>query len=131
LKKTGWTEQWLGFSGPLAKQFLSNGFFNPKHPIVQKCKRTTIPGYFDSLFKLFNHDPFGYQSLSSGICILLIVELFNIQQSSDNEDSLNTMVSRTKHLTYKQINETIDLEHIASEFGVSYYRFRADFIKQT
>lgn len=130
-KKTGWTEQWLGFSGPLAKQFLSNGFFNLKQPIIQRCNRTTILSYFDSLFKLFNDEPFGYQRLASGICIQLMAELYNIQQINTNEDSLSTMVSRTKHLMYKQIYESIDLEQIASEFGVSYSKFRADFKKQT
>jgi AraC-like DNA-binding protein len=130
-KKTGWAEQWMGFSGPLAKQFLSNGFFNKDQPIIRKCNRTTILGYFDSLFKLFNNEPFGYQRLASGICIQLMAEVYNIQQISDNEDLLNTMVSRTKHLMYKQINEIINLEDIASEFGVSYSKFRADFKKQT
>lgn len=130
-KKTGWTERWLGFSGPVAKQFLSNGFFNPNQPLIQKCKRTTILSYFDSLFKLFNDEPFGYQRLASGICMQLMAELYNIQQINTNEDSLNTMVSQTKHLMYKQINESIDLEKIAAEFGVSYSKFRADFKKQT
>lgn len=130
-KKTGWTEYWVGFSGKLSKEFLSNGFFNINQPIIHKCKRTTTLGYFDSLFKLFVHEPFGYQRLASGICIQLMAELYNIQQISDREDSLNTMVSRAKHIMYKQIDQTIDLKEVANEFGVSYSKFRADFKKQT
>ncbi len=129
-KNTGWTEQWLGFSGSLAKQFLSNGFFNPQQAIIQKCNRPAILSYFDSLFRLFNNEPFGYQRLASGICMQLMAELYNIQQIRD-EDNLNTMVSRTKQLMYKQIHLSINLEDIASEFGVSYSKFRADFKKQT
>lgn len=130
-KNTGWTENWVGFAGNLAKQFLANGFFVRQQPVIQKCNRTTILGYFDLLFKLFNDEPFGYQRLASGICMQLMAELYNIQHISTNEDSLSSMVSRTKHLMYKQIDETICLEDIAEEFGVSYSKFRADFKKQT
>lgn len=131
LKKTGWTERWVGFSGPIAKQFLSNGFFKSQQPIIPKFNRTTILNYFDSLFQLFNDEPFGYQRLASGICIQLMAELYNIQQISDTDNLLNMMVSRTKHTMYEKINQTIDLETIASEFGVSYSKFRIDFKKQT
>ncbi len=130
-KKTGWTERWVGFSGPLAKQFLSNGFFKPNQPIIQRCNRTTILNYFDSLIQLFNDEPFGFQRLASGICIQLMAELYNIQQKGDNNNQLNSIVSHTKHVMYEKINESIDLEKIASEFGVSYSKFRADFKKQT
>lgn len=129
--KKGWTEHWVGFSGTIAKAFLSNGFFNSEQPIIYKCKRSNILGYFDAIFKLFNNEPFGYQRLASGICMQLLAELYNIQQISDKEDSLNTMVSRAKHVMYKQIDENINLEDMATEFGVSYSKFRADFKKQT
>ena len=130
-KKTGWTERWIGFSGTLAKEFLSNGYFNPNQPIIPKCTRSNIPGYFDLLFNLFNNEPFGYQRLASGICIQLMAELYNTQQIRDKDDILNTMVSQAKHIMYKQIDETINLDKMASEFGVSYSKFRSDFKKQT
>lgn len=130
-RKTGWTERWVGFSGPIAKQFLSNGFFSAQHLIIAKCNRTTILNYFESLFQLFNDEPFGYQRLASGICMQMMAELYNIQQSSNNDKSLNTMVSHTKHVMYEKINHTIDLEKVASDFGVSYSKFRIDFKKQT
>lgn len=130
-RKTGWTERWVGFSGALTKEFLSNGFLTPNQPIISKCKRTNILDYFDSLFNLFNQEPFGYQRLASGICLQLMAELYNIQQISDNGDSINSMISRTKRIMYKQIDKTINLKEIANEFGVSYSKFRADFKKQT
>ena len=60
-----------------------------------------------------------------------MAELYNIQQISDKEDSLNTMVSQAKHIMYKQIDKTINLEKMASRFGISYSKFRVDFKKQT
>ena len=130
-KKTGWTERWVGFSGPIAQQLLSNGFFSQNQPVVTGCGKSTILNYFNSLVQLFDNEPFGYQRLASGICMQLMAELYNIQQISSNEDHLNSMISRTKHLMYEKIHETIDLKKIASEFGVSYSKFRIDFKKQT
>lgn len=131
LTKTGWSEQWVGFSGTVAKAFMANGFFDASAPIIPKCNRASVLNYFDILFKLFSNEPFGYQRLASGICMQLIAEAYNIQQSSDNEDDLNTMVSYAKHLMYKKINTSVDLEKIAKDFGVSYSKFRIDFKKQT
>jgi AraC-like DNA-binding protein len=130
-KNKGWTERWVGFSGTLAKQFLSNGFFNPEQPIIHKCNQSTIMGYFDSLFSLFNDEPFGFQRLASGICMQLMAELYNIQQLSEKKDSFYTMVSQSKQLMYRRIDETIQIEAIADELGISYSKFRADFKKQT
>lgn len=129
-RKIGWTERWVGFSGPIAQQLLSNGFFNQKQPIIPRCNQTRVLNYFESLYKLFNNEPFGFQRLASGICIQLMAELYNIQQRSNNH-ILDSMVSYAKHVMYEKINASIDLEKIAKEFGVSYSKFRIDFKKQT
>ncbi|WP_066630685.1 AraC family transcriptional regulator [Labilibacter marinus] len=131
LKKSGWTERWIGFSGKIAKQFITNGFFNAQNPLIKKCNTTVILNHFDALYTLFDNEPFGYQRLGSGICIQLMAELYNIQQSSHNNDHLNSLISNAKHLMYKNINGHIDLKRMASELGVSYSKFRLDFKKQT
>ena len=131
LLEVGWTERWVGFSGDIARQFLSNGFFNPQQPIIPKCDSESILNYFDSLFKLFNSEPFGYQRLASGICMQLMAEIYNLMQVSDHAGTINSMVSRTKQLMYEKINESIDLKKVATGLGVSYSKFRIDFKKQT
>ena len=131
LKNTGWTERWIGFSGTLAKQLLSNGFFDSEQPVIQGCNKSSIINYFDALFKLFDNEPFGYQRLASGICMQMMAEIYNVSQVSDREDTLNSMISHTKHLMYEQINESIDLKKVAEDLGVSYSKFRIDFKKQT
>lgn len=131
LKKTGWNEQWVGFSGDIANAFMANGCFAPEQPIIPKCNRASFLNYFDTLFKLFSNEPFGFQRLASGICMQLIAEAYNIQQSNNNDDYLNSMVAYAKHLMYKKINTSVNLEKIAADFGVSYSKFRSDFKKQT
>ena len=131
LKKTGWTERWVGFSGDIANQFLSNGFFNRNEPIISKCNKTNVLNYFNTLFKLFDEEPFGFQYLASGICIQLMAELHSIKNGGNNIEHLNSMVSRAKSIMYKNIDKSIDLNHIATQLGVSYSKFRLDFKRQT
>ncbi len=130
-KKTGWNERWVGFSGDIARQFLSNGYFKSEEPLIIGCNRSTILNYFDSLFQLFENEPFGFQRLASGICIQLMAELYNIQQTNSSDDDLSMMISRTKHHMYTKINGTINLKELATELGISYSKFRSDFKKQT
>lgn len=131
LKKTGWTERWVGFSGEIAQQFLSNGFFTPNEPIISKCNKPAVLNHFNALFKLFDEESFGFQRLASGICLQLMAELYNIKQGGNKIEDLNSMVSRAKSLMYQNIYKSIDLEKIASKLGVSYSKFRMDFKKQT
>jgi AraC-like DNA-binding protein len=130
-KSTGWTERWVGFSGNIANQFLSNGFFEPNTPIISKCNQSTVLNHFNSLFKLFDEETFGFQRLASGICIQLMAELINIKNAGNNIKKLNSIVSRAKKEMYKNINGTINLPKIASDLGVSYSKFRVDFRNQT
>ncbi|WP_139956589.1 AraC family transcriptional regulator [Flavicella sediminum] len=131
LKKTGWTERWVGFSGDIANQLLSNGFFTPNEPVISKCNKPQVLNYFNSLFKLFDEEPFGFQKLASGICMQLMAELHNIKHGGNNIEDLNSMVSKAKGLMYENINKNIDLKKMAAELGVSYSKFRLDFKKQT
>jgi len=130
-KSTGWTERWVGFSGAIANQFLSNGFFNADEPIVSKCNIPSVLHHFNTLFKLFDKATYGYQHLASGVCIQLMAELHAIKSGGSNLDNLNSMISRAKSMMYKNINGSIDLLEIASNLGVSYSKFRIDFKKQT
>ncbi|PWG06727.1 AraC family transcriptional regulator [Polaribacter aquimarinus] len=130
-KKTGWTERWVGFSGEIANQFLNNGFFNAQSPIISKCNKPSILHYFNTLFKLFDETPYGYQHLASGVCLQLMAELHNIKSAGNNIDHINSMVSSAKSVMYKNINTTINLKEIASDLKVSYSKFRIDFKKQT
>ena len=104
-KNTGWTERWVGFSGKLAEEFLSNGVFSPQEPIISKCNKPIILNHFNTLFKLYDEEPFGFQRIASGLCIQLMAELYNIKQAGSNLDHLNSMVTRAKGFMYKNIKK--------------------------
>lgn len=130
-KSTGWTERWVGFSGQIASQFLSNGFFNTNEPVISKCNKPSILQHFNSLFKLFDEEPYGFQRLASGICLQLMADLYNIKSGGSNVESLNSLIAQAKSIMYNHLNSTLNLNKIAQELGVSYSKFRIDFKRQT
>ncbi|SEQ76880.1 AraC-type DNA-binding protein [Hyunsoonleella jejuensis] len=130
-KSTGWTERWVGFSGKIASQFLSNGFFSTNEPVISKCNKPSILQHFNSLFKLFDEEPYGFQRTASGICLQLMADLYNIKSGGSNIESLNSLVAKAKSIMYKNIYSTLNLKKVAQELGVSYSKFRIDFKKQT
>ncbi|MBD0726538.1 hypothetical protein B6A10_15300 [Flavobacterium sp. L1I52] len=130
-KKTGWTERWVGFSGAIAQQFLSTNFNIQNDPIISNCNKSIVLNHFNTLFKLFDEEPFGFQRLASGICMQLMAEIHNIRLGGSNIEDLNSLVSKAKGFMYANITSSIDLNTIAEDLGVSYSKFRMDFKKQT
>jgi AraC-like DNA-binding protein len=128
---TGWTEYWVGFTGPIADIILSTNFFKPEEPIISKCTNILTLRFFNSLFQLIYEEPFGCQRTASGVCIELIAELCNIQKATETNFQANTIVSKVKYLMHNKIDENIDFHQFCTNNSISYSKFRADFKKQT
>ncbi|TKD63389.1 AraC family transcriptional regulator [Flavobacterium sp. ASW18X] len=130
-KNKGWTERWIGFSGTIAKQFITNGFFSPEDPIISNANQAQILTLFDRLFLLFEREDFGFQRTASALCLQLMAELYNLKTGGSNIADMNTMINRVKSIMYNRIDSNIELKEIAKQLGVSYSKFRLDFKKQT
>lgn len=92
-------------------------FFNTNTVVLSNCNTSVVLRHFNSLFKLFEEEPYGYQRMA---------EIYNIDSGGNNIEHISSMATRAKSIT-----KTIDLRNIASTLGVSYSKFRIDFKKQT
>lgn len=131
VKKRGWTENWVGFSGQIADIVMNENLFNKSHPIIQKCGNMLVLNLFNSLTQLISEEPFGFQRTASGVCLQLIAELCNIQKSTVLTEQANSLISTSKHLMHKKIDEEIDFHTFCKNHGISYSKFRSDFKRQT
>lgn len=131
LKESGWTENWIGFSGHIADSIMQEFFFNRKQPVVQNCANMLVINLLKSLFQLLAEEPFGYQRTASGVCIQLLAELCNIQKSADASNLSSSLISKAKYLINKKIDENIDFHLFCKNNRISYSKFRADFKYQT
>lgn len=131
LAKTGWTENWVGFSGPIPDIVMKDYFFKKEQAIIPKCANMLVLNLFKSLFQLLSEEPFGFQRTASGICLQLIAEICNIQKGTESTKYVKSLISKAKYLMHKKINESIDFHIFCENHGLSYSKFRADFKHQT
>ena len=131
LKETGWTENWVGFSGQIPDIIMGNVFVDKEHPIISKCANMLVLNLLKSLFQLITEEPFGYQRTASGVCHQLLAELCNIQQGSETSKQVNSLISKAKYIMHEKIDGDIDFQVFCKNHGISYSKFRADFRNQT
>lgn len=129
LKKSGWTEHWVGFSGKMADVFMKEYFFRKENPIANKFNNQLVSKLFKTLHQLVEEEPYGFQRTASGICIQLMTEFCNTQHGSELKHA--SPVSRAKHIMNEKIDEEIDFTTLAENLGISYSKFRSDFKRQT
>lgn len=131
IQSTGWTEQWVGFSGEIAELIMKKSFFDIKKPVVPNCATPDVKNLFTSLLHLIIEEPFGFQRTASGICLQLLATLCNIQKSPDSNRETNSALSKAKILMNQKIDGDFDLHAFCSEQGITYSKFRKDFKAQT
>ena len=131
VKETGWTENWIGFSGQITESIMQDLFFNKEKPVFQNCASILVLNLFKSLFQLIAEEPFGYHRTASGVCIQLIAEICNIQKDSETSQQTNSLISKAKYLMHKKIDENIDFHTFCKNNSISYSKFRTDFKHQT
>ncbi|MEL7588300.1 MAG: AraC family transcriptional regulator [Prolixibacteraceae bacterium] len=131
IRKVGWTEHWVGFSGTIAEVIMKDNFFPAKQPVVKNCTNILVKSLFKSLFQLISEESFGYQRTASGICLQLAAEICNIQKGSELNMQRNSVISEVKYLMHKKIDEHIDFHQFCRNHMISYSKFRSDFRYQT
>lgn len=131
LKETEWTEYWVGFSGIIPDIIMKEPFFSKEQPIVKNCSNMLIMNLFNSMIQLIEEEPYGFQRISSGICLQLMAEICNISKGHVASKEINSIISQAKYLMQKKINENIDFNVFSKNHGISHSKFRFDFKKQT
>lgn len=129
LKKTGWTEHWVGFTGEIANLMMKDYFFKKENPVANKYNNQLVTKLFKVLHQLIQEEPFGFQRIASGICIQLMAEFCNTQYGSGLK--YESPISRAKYIMNEKIDEEIDFKILALNLRISYSKFRSDFKRQT
>jgi len=129
LKKTGWTEYWVGFAGEIVNLIVKEYFFKKENPIANKFGNQLVTKLFKTVHQLIEEEPFGFQRTASGICIQLLAEFCNSQLGVGLIEK--SPISRAKYIMNEKIDEEIDFKILANNLGISYSKFRSDFKRQT
>ena len=131
LPQTGWNESWIGFSGDQADR-LMNGFFDPKHPVIQVGMNSNLSDLFANACDLARHEFFGFRPIIAAKTMEILAHVHSLSlgetlRSPRNEDLLR----QTCCLLSDSLNRKFDFADHAKQQGLSYSSFRRLFKDHT
>jgi AraC-like DNA-binding protein len=132
LKKTGWKEQFIGFSGPIAEQFLNHPLFAGKAPILQIGMHEEVLDTYLKIFNLVDDEKPGYQQIASGMIVKLLGYLLSFEMQKEfTGKRIAHIIEEVRFKMRAAVDGNIDLKQLADQYHIGYSYFRKMFKSYT
>lgn len=132
LLKTGWKEQYIGFNGQIASQFLAHPLFSPQQPVINIGIREEILDTYLKIFDLVKEEKPGFQQIAAGMVIKLLGYLLSFEMQKEfTGKRIATIIEEARFKMRGEVDKAIDLEEIAREHHIGYSYFRKMFKSYT
>ncbi|MCW0482270.1 AraC family transcriptional regulator [Gaoshiqia sediminis] len=132
LLKTGWKEQYIGFNGQIAAQFLAHPLFSPQQPVINIGIREEILDTYLKIFDLVKEEKPGFQQIAAGMVIKLLGYLLSFEMQKEfTGKRIATIIEEARFKMRAGVDKAIDLEEIAREHHIGYSYFRKMFKSYT
>lgn len=130
--RTGWTENYVGFNGAMARKLVADPWFSAKDPVLNFGVREEILDTYLKIFDLVKKEQPGYQQIASGMVIKLLGYLISFRKQKDFSGKQIAQVIESIRFEIRQnMQKELDLKALAEERNVSYSFFRKMFKKYT
>jgi AraC-like DNA-binding protein len=130
--KTGWTENYIGFDGKLARKLVANPRFNPKEPVFNFGVKEEFLDTFLKIFDLVRKEQPGYQQIASGMVIKLLGYIISFEkQKGFSGKPISRVIESIRFEMKQNMEKELDLNELAKQHHVSYSFFRKMFKKYT
>ncbi len=132
LTKTGWTENYIGFDGSMARKLISQPLFSPEDPVFHfRIKEELLDTYL-KIFDLVEKEQPGFQQIASGMIIKLLGYIISFEKQKGFSGKRIAQVIETIRFEIRQnLEQNLDLKALAQKHNVSYSYFRKMFKKYT
>jgi len=132
LFKTGWTENYIGFNGEIAKQLLSNPFFNPQQPVIQTGIKEELIDTYLKIFDLVEKEKPGFQQVASGMVVKLLGYIISVEKGKGfSGKPIARIIEEVRFMMRQNMEKELNLESVAEQYNVGYSWFRQMFKKYT
>jgi AraC-like DNA-binding protein len=130
---TGWTENWVGFTGEVSMLANANHLVSRKNPVVAMGLDESILQLFHNIFEMVKTDFTGAEYVIAGsVSHLLGHILTHVKRQKFRVNSkADEIIIRSKALIEKSFTEHLSLEDLAGRLNISYVWFRTYFKKHT
>jgi AraC-like DNA-binding protein len=132
LQKTGWTENYIGFNGELAKRLLASPHFSPGNPVCSFGIREELLDTYLKIFDLAEKEQPGYQQIASGMVVKLLGYILSFEKQKEFSGKKIAKVIESIRFDIRQnLENELDLKLMAQKRNVSYSYFRKMFKQYT
>lgn len=132
LVQTGWTENYIGFNGSIAKQIISKPQFSPENPVFYFGIKEEFLDTYLKIFDIVEKEQPGFQQIASGMIIKLLGYIVSFEKQKDFSGKRIAQVIESSRFEMRQnIGIEFDLKEMAQKHNVSYSFFRKMFKKYT
>ena len=132
-EKTGWTENWVGFTGDASLLNVSGDLVSRVNPVFSIGVDDRVMSLFFNILELVKLDQTGSEYAISGATLNLIGYLLcqkkRLERRISNRN--DEIITRAKTIMECQFDQKVNLEEIAGQLHISYVWFRTYFRKHT
>lgn len=129
----GWKSYWIGFRGKNIDDRVKAGFLSPEKPIYHVGYSNEIISLFDEAYKTAQEEAAYAQQTMAGIVNHLIGKMYSLERNIIlSKDSKHVdMINRARMRIRESLEDTLTIQEIAQELGISYSSFRKLFKEHT
>lgn len=132
IRTTGWTENYVGFNGRIAKELLKNQMFSPSQPIINCGIKEEIIDTYLKIYDLVEKERPGYQQVASGMVVKLLGYIVSFEkQKGFSGKHIAKVIEQVRFQMRQNIEKEFNMEELAKQYNVGYSYFRKMFKKYT
>jgi len=130
--KTGWSENYIGFDGEMARKLISKPQFSPKEPVFNFGIKEELLDSFLKIYDLVEKEQPGFQQIASGMILKLLGYIVSFEkQKGFSGKPIAKVIESIRFEMRQKMDEEINLKELAEKHNVSYSFFRKMFKKYT
>lgn len=129
----GWKSYWIGFKGKNIDDRVKAGFLSPEKPIYHVGYSNEIISLYEEAFKTAQEEAAYAQQTMAGIVNHLIGKMYSLERNIIlSKDSKHVdIINRARLRIRESLEDTLTIQEIAQELGISYSSFRKLFKEHT
>ncbi len=128
-RSTGWDEQWVGFDGQQARRIM-RALFSPKQPVLRIGPQADLLGLMRSVGEALASPVPGYAQIMAARAMEMLALLRSLMLAQQQEYSrTREQIERARCILLDHAEESIALDALAREVGMSYSAFRRSFAR--
>ena len=129
----GWKSYWIGFKGKNINDRVKAGFLSPEKPIYHVGYSNEIIALYEEAYKTAQEEAAFVQQTLAGIVNHLIGKMYSLERNIIlGKDSKHVdIINRARLRIRESLEDTLTIQDLAQELGVSYSSFRKLFKEHT